>query len=215
MKRPMNRPTRSNATKCIGRWGGPVFYGLLLVLAIIMIVGCTPERRYKVLSFFFDGVPDPNAPKVDRNAGQVVTTSSGRVIRVYQHKPFKDNQCGSCHAVSSGSYESFEKLDAKICLKCHANELTRYPVMHGPVASVQCLTCHSPHESAIPGLLKEKAPGVCTQCHVPDLRPKDKDHQSPASPCLTCHVGHGSNKQGLLRKSIAAAPTTAPAGVPK
>ncbi len=211
----MNRPTRSNATKYIGRWGGPVLSGSLLLLAITLFLGCTAERRYKVLSFFFDGVPDPNALQVDRNAEQVVTTSGGRIIRVYQHKPFKDNQCGSCHAVSSGSFDSFNKVDQKVCLKCHADQLTRFPVMHGPVASVQCLACHSPHESAIPGMLKQKAPGVCTQCHVPDLRPQDKDHQAQDSPCLTCHVAHGSDRHGLLRPKVAAAPTTSPAEVVK
>ena len=39
----------------------PTGGGVLLLLAASMMwpAGCSPEKRYRVLSFFFDGVPDP------------------------------------------------------------------------------------------------------------------------------------------------------------
>jgi len=39
--------------------------GMVGALVGGLLVGCSssPQERYRVLSYFFDGVPDPNAPK--------------------------------------------------------------------------------------------------------------------------------------------------------
>ena len=42
-------------------WGRAVLWvGVAVMLAAVVAGGCSSEKRYRVLSFFFDGVPDPN-----------------------------------------------------------------------------------------------------------------------------------------------------------
>lgn len=196
--------------------------GLLLFGLMGLWTGCTPEKRYKVLSFLFDGVPDPNAPVV-RSAGsgdeasttQPTAGNRGPVQSI--HKPFADNQCSSCHkSDTTGGYE-VSAVNPTICLDCHQTVTTQHPVMHAPVVSKACLWCHSPHDSPTTALLREPPPGVCTQCHDRDLLgPKPPEHLQPSVNCLECHVAHGSEKRNLLRKNVAilnppASPTTQPA----
>lgn len=180
----------------------------MLVLAVTWSMGgtwlgCSPKKDYRVLSFFFDGVPDPNAPPGRANADddddvRGNTSAIPRVV-VYSHKPYADNQCNSCHAGSAGSFESFSKLDATVCKKCHEKVPRQYAVMHGPVAVGECLWCHVPHESTIKGMLKDPAPAVCIQCHSRNLLSTNPpEHQMDKSSCLDCHVAHGGERHGLL-----------------
>jgi predicted CXXCH cytochrome family protein len=115
-------------------------------------IGCTPTNRYKVLSFFFDGVPDPNAPP----AGAVQVDQSGRpsVVRtVVYHEPYQNSNCQACHAGGAQTYTPLGALDSRMCLPCHQQVPSQYAVMHGPVAIGVCLWCHAPHESVYPHLL--------------------------------------------------------------
>jgi predicted CXXCH cytochrome family protein len=193
--------------------GGSVLW--LVAIAVLLLVaaahGCTAEKRYKVLSVFFDGVPDPNAPKVVEGQSQRTMLKNGQVVQivVYTHKPYGENKCAACHGETSGSFESFQKVGSTVCLTCHKNVPNEFPVMHGPVAAVECTICHHPHESTVPHLLREAPPAVCTQCHVPELlSPTPPEHLMPDKSCLDCHVGHGGPAHKLLR---AQAPSTRPA----
>src|SRR5205814_9332256 len=132
----------------------------------------------------FDGVPDPNAPKVEATDENSRQTATGARVVSYVHKPYAENKCDACYAGNAKQYEEFQKPDPKICSTCHQKELTKFPVMHGPVAVGECLLCHAPHESSIPGMLAKPAPAVCVQCHVPELLPKNPpEHESDQS-CL-------------------------------
>lgn len=184
----------------------------LLLSATSQWLGCTPQKHYKVLSFFFDGVPDPNAPPEGELDAESAT--SGRPVpRAILHKPFAENKCDACHTSASGRFQDFDKADDSSCAKCHEHVQTQFAVMHGPVAIGGCSFCHVPHESSIPALLIDTAPAVCLTCHDRELLPATPaDHATDRS-CLDCHVGHGSDKRGLLRAdwSASAAPsTTAP-----
>jgi predicted CXXCH cytochrome family protein len=198
--------------------------GMLLASGLAVWTGCTPERRYELLNFFFDGVPDPFAPKVavaptddgDSIFG-VAAGPAGKPVTVYLHKPYADNQCTSCHVGASGTYESFTKLESSTCLTCHPDVPRQYRVMHGPVAAVECNWCHAPHESTVKWLLKEEAPAVCVQCHDRELlSPRPPEHLMQDKSCLACHFGHGGPEHGLLREGIAlqntvtTRPTTSP-----
>ena len=83
----------------IRRWRGPVAGLLVFIVGAfvsITLIGCAdPQKRYEVLSFFFDGVPDPTAPKKQSSR----LGGSGR--RTVVHKPFADNLCNSCHQNTS------------------------------------------------------------------------------------------------------------------
>src|SRR4051794_36504287 len=63
-----------------GGWGVCAIGGVVL-----LVMGCTPTKRYAVMSFFFDGVPDPDAAL---KAGAAVRGVSGQVM--YVHKPFAE-----------------------------------------------------------------------------------------------------------------------------
>jgi predicted CXXCH cytochrome family protein len=206
------------------RWGSTVpLFGLLgLVLVIVITVcGCSGDSRYRTLSFFFDGVPDPHAP-----AGSAAARGekdefapNAPIIKAYIHKPYADGKCNACHTGEAKGFESYSTVGSDTCLKCHKDKLTQYPVMHGPVVAVECTICHAAHESTVPGMLNFDAPRVCIQCHDRDLLgPNPPEHLLPDSKCLSCHVGHGGPKHKMLRAdAIAIAPrgaTTRPYAPP-
>jgi predicted CXXCH cytochrome family protein len=201
---------------------------LFAVLAAVGLMGCNSQNRYRTLSFFFDGVPNPNAPSDATRAGGAGAVDefapNAVVQKVYIHKPYADGmidakKCAVCHEGSTNEFESFRAITSDVCLKCHKDKLTQYPVMHGPVSAVECTLCHAAHESTIPGMLNYPAPKVCAQCHVRELlSPNPPEHLAADSQCLSCHFGHGGPAHKLLRPSAVAPrlaqPTTRPAGAP-
>ena len=201
------------------RWGRTVIWiAAALLLATLAACGCNSENRYRTLSFFFDGVPDPNAPAGSAAArGAPVGDEfapNAPVVKAYIHKPYADGmadskKCAVCHVGATGGFESFQAVTSEVCITCHKDKLTQYPVMHGPVTAVECTICHAAHESTIPGLLNYDAPKVCVQCHQRDLlSASPPEHLAADSKCLSCHVGHGGPAHKLLR---AQAPSTRPA----
>ena len=188
------------------RWRGPAAGLLVFVFGgflSVTLIGCAdPQRRYEVLSFFFDGVPDPNAPQKESTK----VSPSGR--RTFVHKPFADNLCNSCHLNTTDIFARAQ-VKGDVCLNCHSNVPTQHAVMHGPVVNDACQMCHSPHSSAVPHLLKQPAPAVCTQCHEADgLELMHKPPFDPKQSCIDCHSGHGGPDHKLL---LATVPATRPA----
>jgi predicted CXXCH cytochrome family protein len=190
---------------------------LTLALFVGLALGCSHQRRYKVLSFFFDGVPDPSKPLV-RATGDLENPSAFKGGIVSTHKPFAAGKCDACHApMNADEVASVQTvIDSSVCMKCHEPELRRHAVMHAPVVAGACLFCHSPHNSTQPHLLVAAAPAVCTQCHDRSLLGANPpEHLSENSACLDCHVGHGEEKRGALLRAVrpkSSAPTTVPAG---
>lgn len=190
-----------------------LFIGFAALVSISILIGCSnPQKRYEVLSFFFDGVPDPNAEQKEMARAQ----AEGHLTVV--HKPYADNQCNSCH-LNTNDIFARAQVREDICLTCHADTVTAHPVMHGPVVNNACSMCHSPHSSAVPHLLRQPAPAVCTQCHEPAIM--ELMHQQPLDPkasCIECHSGHGGTDHRLLLASAPELPalpaTTQPAPPP-
>jgi predicted CXXCH cytochrome family protein len=182
--------------------------GPALLLLTVLAVGCSVNHsNYKTLSFFFDGVPDPDAPVMASADSARTTSDNGLVqaVKLYRHKPYADGKCEECHTADKKQLLS---LKEDLCIKCHQPAVNQYAVMHGPVAVGQCLWCHEPHESDSPRLLKTTAPDLCLQCHDQNLLPASiPAHLSDAANCLDCHVGHGGTKPSLL---LADNPTVAP-----
>ncbi len=154
--------------------------------------GCSVERHYEALSFFFDGVPDP------ASAGYQDELFA-RLPRI-KHKPFAEQQCRECH--SSGPF--VKEMTSALCLNCHAEKVEEFPRMHGPVAAAACLFCHSPHESVYPSLLRAEPVALCTQCHDETLLNTDRvaAHSDSTQSCLNCHSGHGGIDPFFLRDDI-------------
>ena len=213
----MNLPTRPIPVRSVKRWEPTMARVSVVFCAVVfLLAGCSSTKHYKLLSFFFDGVPDPNAPSPTAAAGgRTIIGPGGQVITVvsYVHQPYRENKCNSCHVATGENFDDFKPMDSRVCLKCHEKEKNKYPVMHGPVAVAACLMCHAPHESTVRGMLKEPSPQVCVQCHFGLFLPtKPPEHLDPVKSCLDCHVGHGGNEHGLLRNQVASTqPTTAPA----
>lgn len=196
------RSTRSLRTRAAA--------ALALIMALSFWPGCTPDKRYQVLSFFFDGVPDPSLAKVPEGASVRGRSASGAPLVFFAHKPYADENCAACHVAGADRVyrPDTATVSPTVCLNCHTGVTDKYPVMHGPVAAVECLWCHAPHEADNKQLLKAPSPDICLQCHSPELlSPTPPEHLQPGANCLECHVAHGANSHGLLR---AGRPTLAP-----
>lgn len=169
-------------------------------LVIAAWMGCSIEKNYATLSFFFDGVPNPEA-KARASAASGVTANMRSSATYTLHKPFAGDQCIECHE----SQLKITSRDSGICLKCHKDEPTRYPRMHGPVAAGACLWCHAPHESAEAHLLRKPAREVCAQCHDRTLLSSEfvPEHAGDSDrSCLDCHSGHGGPASMFLKEGI-------------
>ena len=193
------------------------FLRLFIVLPFLfmgLVAGCgTPRERYQVLSYFFDGVPDPDAAKqkiAEDNAGTNRVLTAAIISR---HKPYVEAgsdtaKCDEyCHG-RAGIVLDFDQA-YQSCVKCHAKVSTSKEKMHGPVATAACKYCHAPHESTQEYLLKDDPVKVCTQCHQPNLLgDKPAEHRDGTTSCLNCHFGHGGHDSYFLKP-------TAPAPAPK
>jgi len=170
---------------------------LLISCLCAFWVGCTPQKRYQTLSFFFDGVPDPSKP-VDLNASSAAQLNPGRAPLAHQHKPFAQGNCTACHGPDKKKIDIARVTEA--CSSCHQDVAHQYPVMHGPVATGECLWCHLPHESAEPNLLITSSQKLCIQCHDSKaLPPNPPEHLDTERNCLDCHFGHGGPTDKYLK----------------
>jgi predicted CXXCH cytochrome family protein len=168
-------------------------------LSVVAWVGCSPEKHYETLSFFFDGVPDPKAKKnLAGNTSKSDPKSTGLPI-VSRHKPHADKDCTSCH--TGGADNITSALNNTTCTTCHDKTLTRHAFMHPALNVNTCLWCHAPHESVRPMLLRDEARELCAQCHEQsNLSTKVVEHTKFGSDCLSCHMGHGGPDRFMLRK---------------
>jgi len=187
---------RGGARKGLRRgvlWGGA---GLA---ALLVWAGCSVTKsNYAMLSFFFDGVPDPNAPGPG-GAGAGDATLSAQVV---VHKPFAEEKCESCHKTQ---YRP-SRNDPTACLGCHDKVTSEHAWTHGAVAGGACLWCHSPHESARKWLLRGPDRGLCVQCHSSSMLKGDvvPAHADPKASCIACHFGHGGENALMLRPGATA-----------
>ena len=180
--------------------------------------GCSVEKNYELLSFFFDGVPDPNAPMMEGASGPVLRESP----TYSAHEPYVQDQCRDCHKARF----NLGPQDSDICFDCHENVPTAQPVMHGPVVAGACLWCHSAHESPYPSLLKGTGREVCMTCHEAGMLSVRQvpEHADESISCLSCHYGHGGMSRYFLRDGAesaggagvggGAAPSDAQGGAP-
>ena len=186
----------------------PVAAVLVPLIAAALLIGCNSvEQRYRVLSFFFDGVPVPASLAKDMLALTPEGTPAvpGRAeaekpVVYYYHAPYANRSCFGCHDRQKGYDASMP--GAELCAKCHETYfgLERNDWVHGPAFLGECRLCHQPHKSEHLGLLTAQEPNLCFACHTESFFSEDELHaQMPEDvKCSTCHDPHAAGNRLLL-----------------
>jgi predicted CXXCH cytochrome family protein len=172
----------------------------------LLVAACSPATRYRVLSFLFDGVPEPGKPPTV-GYGPMVTPGPGESTvmperppprPVFAHAPFRENRCTACHNMNTGQLT--EEVRDGLCLECHASVVEDLPYLHGPLAVNDCVSCHHYHASPYPKLLLDEINAVCARCHAPqDLSAEPHDVTIEGQACIVCHDPHGGADRFFMK----------------
>ncbi|MCP4217809.1 MAG: hypothetical protein GY765_24420 [bacterium] len=182
---------------------------VMLLLCPLVFCACSAKKHYKVLNFFFDGVPNPEekeAKEAELRKGSKKNFAS-RIPQkkwakmISRHPDYFKNVCNNCHDRSAKNYLKVEKKE-DLCYLCHKPEQFTAAFVHGPVAVKACLTCHVPHESQYVKLLKKKPRELCNTCHGQGGIPSKSCVKEKA--CTQCHYPHAGEKRFFLRGELAA-----------
>jgi len=203
----------------------------LAALAPVLLVSCSPEGRYKVLSFFFDGVPPPEgltaggAAEAGPNVGTGLASrqepsdvNAPKVAMASVHAPFgkgDTKNCEGCHNLERG-YD-VKAAPNELCKSCHPTYYKFGPSdwVHGPVAVGVCDYCHVPHESQYPHLLTRPEKQLCFSCHDPASVMAASQHADVGDKeCTSCHDAHSAGNRMLLADETSRARKLGP-GRPK
>nr|WP_277926360.1 cytochrome c3 family protein [Aestuariivivens sediminicola] len=172
---------------------------------MLIVYACSPTSAYRIRSFLFDGVPDPNeviVVNIDSTNNSIDSTENN--IRLtkpdfYKHPPYAKKECSSCH--DRGAMGK-PKLDLpELCYQCHEPIERQYPALHGPVSSGQCTMCHSPHQSKFENLLVIEGRNLCLNCHEEEsITGKGIHLNITEESCTKCHNPHGGHDKFILQK---------------
>ena len=176
----------------INRW---TVISIYCLMAAVLFSGCAARTNYKVLSFFFDGVPDPD--KVVAKAEQKDDATGTTAQKGSTHGPFASRNCEGCHQRGMGNQLVLPV--EKLCFKCHNLEVEKAKWVHGPVAAGGCRVCHNPHRSGYPYLLDASLKEVCFRCHEESSVMKNAAHEDISAGCTGCHNAHASDQKFLLK----------------
>ena len=179
-----------------------------LFMALLFIIsGCSAGYRYRVLSFFFDGVPQPVSIVTVQPADSLQPADSAAAVlagaapaepQLVIHPPYKERDCVACHDESKASKEP--KTMPGLCFQCHDDFSNTYKVLHGPVAGGQCTVCHNPHQSKNKDLLTRSGQKICLYCHESAVILKSDAHTDIRdTKCTECHNPHGGEDRYVLR----------------
>ena len=169
-----------------------------LSVVAVLSVGCNATSRYKVLSFFFDGVPPP--PTTEAPEGKQAATPASaipsRQVGYREHGPYAARLCNACH--ESAATNALVAPREQLCFKCHEFR-TDKKYVHGPLASGGCLACHDPHSSQYRYFLVSESDSFCFHCHDREAIARIGAHGGVEQKCTACHDPHMSNRKYLLR----------------
>lgn len=163
----------------------PARHARLVTCALAAVLGlaggCSTEARYRMLTFFFTGVPAPGEEQATpKEAGKPAGAApAGRRTRrelvqepaFFVHGPYGAAQCDKCHAVTASKPFRTEAAGA---IKPEGADPARKsigPRLAAPLKEL-CLTCHSNKAPAVAqaqGLWMHGpvATGWCVACHSP------------------------------------------------
>jgi len=193
-----------------------LFICITCVLSLL-VFGCSdPLVRHKVLTDFFDGVPDlpPLEQLCEDNLGDMfnkyyeerlaeaatgsieeerIVTASGS-----SHPPYAEKNCQGCH-----NFKNKNLLIVpveQLCETCHVG-FVKGKYIHGPVSVRACLACHVPHSSKHKSLLQESVSDICAKCHREE-RLASQMHKLVIKnnmECVDCHDAHGGSTPYFLK----------------
>jgi len=179
----------------------------LLSIFLIYVSGCSPAKNYKALSFFFDGVPNPEQIKAVQKADSISRQDSASVAQsiglsapppMIYHPPYQEKECATCH--DQTSMGKLTEPQPALCYECHEDFSKKYKVLHGPVDGGQCTECHSPHMAENKNLLTRSDQAICLYCHESEDVKKIESHDDIKNlNCIECHNPHGGDDKTLLR----------------
>ncbi|MBW7989984.1 MAG: hypothetical protein FVQ84_08220 [Planctomycetes bacterium] len=185
------------------------YRAVVIALFFCFIISCSDTERFKVLSYFFDGVPLPEEMYSDPNSPYYLNERF-KTVR-YVHEPRKKRECESCHGarnkgkrVPSLGETKLVFPVPKLCYQCHEEfiDLVNEKVVHGPFGLGECLYCHGHHDAPYPKLLKRPIPELCFRCHTTETI-VDVKHLGPSyRKCTQCHFPHAGPKEYLLQDSL-------------
>ena len=173
-------------------------FAFSLVLLLFLLCSCEPMSmtRYKTLSIFFDGVPNPEEEALKSRNTKAGGGKERQAAATYRmHGPYAARLCSACHQIGTNALIlPIEQL----CFNCHVLQFDKKYV-HGPVAAGGCKTCHDPHGSSFPALLVAEARVFCFKCHSEKDIAKNEVHKGVTEECTECHDAHSSDQVYLLR----------------
>lgn len=179
-----------------------------LALAGVGLPACSEGARYRVLSYFFDGVPEPGATPPPRGYAREIETArrpflvneerAAPVAIAYAHEPFRQGDCTGCHNRTTGELVATPR--GGLCRSCHPEVPGDLRYVHGPVAVSDCLFCHNAHGSGEPHVLVAEPTQLCLRCHDRgDLSTGAHHANADATGCSACHSAHGGADPYFLR----------------
>ena len=180
-----------------------------LFLLLLVLQGCDPLSRHKVLSTIFDGVPSmPPAEQycgeyaeqrvADYKAELSMKVKATETSVLSEHEPYREKRCDDCH--DKTKEDGLVKPKKQVCFVCHTNFLTG-EFQHGPAAVGECLVCHEPHSAKFPKLIKKGGNELCEACHL-EKRTAAELHarvRGLGMACADCHNPHSANSKFFLR----------------
>ncbi len=187
------------------RWS---LFAFCALIAGSIIFNCSPKTRYQVLSFFFDGVPNPEEQArlaAQHQASDSLNQGRNRQLSLQRkkepppvfHPPFADRDCEACHNIRGGN--RLNSPVPELCFECHDDFRQEYAALHGPVAAGACTECHHPHVAKIKKLLKRKGQALCLYCHdKKDVFKNDAHEDLGDMACTECHNAHGGDEPPFL-----------------
>lgn len=175
------------------------------IAAMITVAACSVQENYRKLSFFFDGVPNPDEVSqlaVDPTVAFADSTSKmekPNIPELFVHQPYREKQCTFCH--NQDRMGELNEPVPGLCYQCHSILETRYNFGHGPAAGGYCMECHNPHRSMEKSLLVQQEEDLCLRCHNAIKISENPFHIiSKEAGCAICHNPHGGDNQSLLKR---------------
>lgn len=174
---------------------------IALLVLLLLLAACSPNKRFRVLSFFFDGVPALE-DTVKNNPGDSLLLAQydhdslknelTLAPSMYYHKPYQEKKCMECH--DENAVGELKNEEPQLCYSCHENFNNKYEKLHGPVDFGFCIVCHEPHMSENKKLQRVSGNALCFPCHVSyEVEQPDTHVEIGDDLCSKCHNPHGEN----------------------